>query len=416
MVMLSQLLGFSLTDVGGRTAKLVDLAAPLFEADYPPVTHLIFLGDGVRQSALPWSSVRRADLRARRFEVSDLSALGDASPEAIGGAVLLRQEVLDALVIDLQNRRATRANDLKLDEQDGRLLLVAADTSVRALLRRISRGRFAPAPDGLLYDWKYVEFLRGDPRAAKGAAGYNMRIARLPAGEIARLTDPLPYLHAAELLTLLPDAKAADVFEALAPERQLQVFEELEEGRALRLLGATAPDVAADLVGRLHTGAAKRFLERLPRREAERVIELLRYPEGTVGGIMTNDVVSVRANLTVKEARDSLRERLKEPEFVYLIYAVDDEENRRLRGMLGLRNLLTAGDGELLEEIMDPYVTTLSPLEPAAEAAYRVINSHLAGMPVVGNGGRLLGVVTVDAAVKLVAPGGWGVQAPRIFS
>lgn len=416
MAMLSQLLRFSLTDAGGRAAKLIDLAAPLFEADYPPVTHLVFLGDDGRQSVLPWSSVRRLDLRGRRFEISDLNACEDASPEALGGAVLLRRDVLDALVIDLQNRRTTRANDLKFEERDGQLVLSAADTSARALLRRISRGLFASAPDELLYDWKYVEFLRGDPRAAQGAAGYRMRIARLPPGEIARLTDPLPYLHAAELLTLLPDAKAADVFEALTPERQLQVFEELEEERALRLLGATAPDVAADLVGRLHTEAAKRFLERLPKREAERVIELLRYPDDTVGGVMTNDVVFTRADLTVKEARESLRERLKEPEFVYLIYVVDDEESRRLRGMLSIRNLLTAGDGDLLEEVMDPYVTTLSPLEPAAGAAYRVINSHLAGMPVVGNEGRLLGVVTVDAAVKLVAPGGWGEQAPRIFS
>lgn len=414
--MLSQLLGFSLTDAGAPAARLVDLAAPLFETDYPPVTHLICAGDGGRPSMLPWSAVRRIDWRARRFEVSDLAACEAVSPGALKDAVLLRQDVLDALVIDLQNRRTTRANDLRLEERDGRLLLLAADTSARALLRRISRGRFASTPDELLYDWKYVEFLRGDPRAAKGVAGYRMRIARLPPGEIARLTDPLPYLHVAELLALLPDAKAADVFEALTPERQLQVFEELEEGRALRLLAVAAPDVAADLVGRLHTEMAKRLLERLPKREAERVIELLRYPEDTVGGIMTNDVVFARADMTVKEARESLRERLKEPDFVYLIYVVDDEEHRRLRGMLSLRNLLTAEDDEMLEEIMDPYVTTLGPLESAEGAAYQVINSHLAGMPVVGTEGRLLGVVTVDAAVKLAAPGGWGEQAPRIFS
>lgn len=416
MAMLSQLLGFSLTDAGGRAARLTDLAAHLFEADYPPITHLVFAGDGGRLSALPWSAVRRVNWRARRFEVADFASGEEATPEALDGAVLLRQDVLDALVIDLQNRRTTRANDLRLEESDGRLVLTAADTSFRALLRRISRGLFASAPDELLYDWKYVEFLRGDPHAAKGAAGYLMRISRLPPGEIARLTDPLPYLHAAELITLLPDAKAADVFEALAPERQLQVFEELEEERALRLLEATAPDVATDVVGRLHTAAAKHFLERLSRREAERIIELLRYPDDTVGGIMTNDVVFARADLTTREARETLRVRLREPEFVYLIYAVDDEEHRRVRGMLSLRDLLTAGDEERLEEIMDPYVTTLNPLEPAMKAAYQVINSQLAGMPVVGKEGRLLGVVTVDAAVKLVAPRGWGEQAPRIFS
>ena len=71
----------------------------------------------------------------------------------------------------------------------------------------------------------------------------------------------------------------------------------------------------------------------LPRKQAERIIELLRYPEDTVGGIMTNDVVYVRGDLTVAEARDKLRVPLKDPDFVYLIYVVDDEESRRLRGV-----------------------------------------------------------------------------------
>jgi hypothetical protein len=45
---------------------------------------------------------------------------------------------LDALIIDLQNRRVTRANDLWLEEEGSRLLLRAADTSVCAILRRLS--------------------------------------------------------------------------------------------------------------------------------------------------------------------------------------------------------------------------------------------------------------------------------------
>ena len=130
-------------------------------------------------------------------------------------------------------------------------------------------------------------------------AGKHLRIGRMAPGEIARLTDPLPYLHAAELITLLADPKAADTLEAMMPERQLQVFEELEEEQALRLLTLMAPDIAADLVGRLQTSTMRRYLERLPRKQAERIIELLRYPEDTVGGIMTNDVVFAVGNLTV---------------------------------------------------------------------------------------------------------------------
>jgi magnesium transporter len=202
----------------------------------------------------------------------------------------------------------------------------------------------------------------------------------------------------------------------MMPERQLQVFEELDEEQALRLLALMAPDIATDLVGRLQTQTMRRYLERLPRRQAERIIELLGYPEDTVGGIMTNDVVYARGTLTVAEARDTLREHLKEPDFVILVYIVEDEKSRRLRGLISLRNLLTSDDDEKLEDLMDPYVTTLSPLTPATPAAYRVIDSHLAGLPVIGEDGELLGVVTVDAAVAQVAPPSWSTQAPRVFS
>ncbi len=255
-----------------------------------------------------------------------------------------------------------------------------------------------------------------DPEAVGNGEGYHLRVARLPPGEIARLTDMLPYLHAAELITLLPDAKAVDTLEVLSPERQLQVFEELEEEQALALLTLMAPDIAADLVGRLPTKLMRRYLNKLPETQSERLIELLRYPEDTVGGIMTNDLVYAPANLTVVRAREKLREPLKTPDFVYVIYIVDNKKSRRLRGVISLRNLITAEDDQKLEEIMDPYLTTLNPLSPANEGAYKVIDSHMAALPVVNEEGQLLGLVTVDAAIAQVAPPAWRTQAPRIFS
>lgn len=416
MVMLSKLARrFSLVDDEGRRAKLFDLAVAHLDGDYPPVTRLFFRKDK-NLAALPWDAVNSIDWQAEEFRIKNLEAAQIAFPEQLKEEALLRRDIHDALVIDLQNRRVTRANDLCLEEDEGQLLLRSADTSARAILRRLSRGWFATAPDDSLYDWKYVEFLRGEPRAVKSGAGEHLRIARLPPGEIALLSAAVPYLHAAELLTLLPDSVAADTIEAMPPERQLQVFEELSEEQALDLLKVMAPDVAADIVGRLETKTARHYLESLPKKQSERVIELLRYPEDTVGGIMTNDVIFVPRHLTVGEARERLRERLKEPEFVYLIYVVEDEETRELCGLIALRNLITEEDDKPLEEVMDPYVTTLHPFDPANEASYRVLNSNLAAMPVVGNRGQLLGVVTVDAAVAQVAPPSWSAQAPRIFS
>ena len=81
-----------------------------------------------------------------------------------------------------------------------------------------------------------------------------------------------------------------------------------------------------------------------------------------------------------------------------------------------LRDLLIAEEERRVEEIMNSYLVLLHPLESARTAAYRVINSHLVALPVVGEEGRLLGVVTVDAAVAQVAPQSWSGQVPRVFS
>ncbi len=417
MIMLSRLRRFSLVDAKGVRAPLLDVAVALLDGDYPPVTRLLYQAPDKKSRFLPWSAVESMDMGARQINIASFDqALAPVTTGTLRKELLLARDVLDALVIDLQNRRTTRANDLWLEDLEGQLTLRGADTSARAFLRRLSRGLYQRVRQSALYDWKYLEFLRGDPCAVKNGAGYNLRITRLPPGEIARLTDPLPYLHAAELLTLLPDAKAADVLDAMAAERQLQVFEELEEDQALRLLALMSPDAAADLIARLQLATSHRYLELLPKRQSERIIELLRYPEDTVGGIMTNNGVYIPMNRTVGEARRELRERLKEPGFVFLIYVVEDEKAWRLRGLISLRSLLTLDDEQKLEEVMDPYLTTLNPLDSAIDAAYRVINSGLAAMPVVGKDGELVGVVTVDAAVAQVAPQSWRTQAPRVFT
>jgi Mg/Co/Ni transporter MgtE len=296
------------------------------------------------------------------------------------------------------------------------LALKAADTSAGAVLRRLSRGWLAGNPDQLRYDWKYIEFLRGDPLSVKSKGNYQMRIGLLPPGQIAGLSHSLPYLHAAELLTLLPDHIAADTLELLPIERQIQVFGVLEEKQAERILARMAPNAAADLLGRQTPQVMKNYLERLPQEQTERLIELLRYPEDTVGGIMTNDFVSIPLDITVREAREMLHERLKFPDFTYFIYVIDSDDTRILRGVTTLREIMTAEADQQLEDIVNTHVSTLNPLESAVAAAYRVLDTHTAALPVTGGEGQLLGIVTVDAAVDQAAPQGWRAQAPKVFS
>ena len=416
MAMLSKLRYFRLLDDAGGRHALADIAVALLESDYPAVTHFLYRNSEGEPMMLPWHAVKGIDWRYAQINVSNFDAAQSVTEESLRREVLLRRDVIDALVLDLHNRRATRANDLWLEEENGKLLLKAADTSALAVLRRLSRGLFGSGPSRAPYDWKYIEFLRGDPHAVRNGAGYHMRVKRLAPGEIAGLCSLLPYLHAAELLTLLPDTVAADTLAAMAPDRQVQVFGELEDEQAVRLLARMRANDAANLLRRLSVESAKSFLKRLPKARSERFVDLLRYPEATVGGIMTNDMVTLTLDQTIGEARLSLRERLKQTDFTYFLYVVESEASRLLRGTTSLQDLIVADDERRLREIMNIYVTTLDPLEPANTGAYRVLNSHLAAMPVVGREKQLLGIVTVDAAVMQVAPQSWTVQAPKIFS
>src|ERR1041384_1602225 len=264
MVMFSQLRRFVLTD-GQRQAKLSDASVALLESEYPPVTRLYFLTHAKERRSVPWSAVKEFNASKREVVVRSLDEGSTARAEPPNKEALLGEDILDALLLDLQNRTATRANDLWLTFDNKKLALNAADVGLFGVLRRLTLGWYGPIRKTTLHDWKYVEFLRGDPQAFKNGEGYHLRVARLPPGEIARLSDFLPYLHASELITLLPDAKAVDTVEALSAERQLQVFEELDEKQALSLLKIMAPDVAADLLGRLPTSTMRRYLNRLPK-------------------------------------------------------------------------------------------------------------------------------------------------------
>ena len=329
--------------------------------------------------------------------------------------ILLIHDLLDTLIVDLERRGPARVNDVLLERHDGDLRLKAVDRSGWAIVRRLTRGRWPAPSQADLTDWRYVAFLRGDPdrRADDATCG---RIARLPPGEIARLSTALPYLHAAELIGLLPDHAAAEVFSVLAPERQIQVFEELGEEQASNLLARLAPDGATDLLARLESGLARRHLDRLPEARRRLVLDLLQYPEHTVGGIMTNDVVLLPEHATVGEASRRLHECLSTPAFVYYVYIVDDLESRHLRGMVTLRELLTADADASLHDVMNPYLTALAPLDPARQACNEVIDHRVQALPVVGDAGRILGAVTADAALAQIAPASWRARTRNVFS
>ena len=385
--------------------------------DYPPIRYVLWYNADHVLMRAPFTLEALA--QPGKLSLAEQPAREEVNENWLNHAVLLRRDILDGLVLDLQKRSPALANDLWLEQEQDELVLKGVDISFRAILRRLSRGALARRVHPGLLDWKYIEYMHGNVQAAREGLTYHGLIVRLPPGEIAYLLDMLPYLYAAEMLTLLPDDVAADTLEMMAPTFQALAFEELDRKKARRLLNLMRPDVVADLLGKMDPEDARDWLEHLPHEQAVRVLALLSYPDDSAGGIMTNDMLTLPIQTSVQDALDVLIHKLRRYElvnFIYFIYIVRGEHQPILEGTLTIRDLLAADPRVSLSEVMNPFTLTLHPLEKARSAARRVIESGLSALPVVDENGKLVGVVTIDAALTLNQPGNARSEVLRIFT
>ena len=159
------------------------------------------------------------------------------------------------------------------------------------------------------------------------------------------------------------------------------------------------PDDRVWLLDELPAALAPRLLQGLSPKERQLTAEVLGYPKGSVGRRMTPEYVSTRADSTVSEALARVHTRLDDAETIYTLPVLDD--SRHVVGIVSLRNLLRADPNAQISEVMqDPDVATAY---QSAEAAARRCASlgHIA-LPIVDNESRLVGMLTIDDAAKIL--------------
>src|SRR3954447_17525960 len=417
MLYLSQAIGRPVRDRQGEPiGKVADLIVAL-GGQYPPVTGLVVLTDK-RRIFLPWTSVDTLDNTGARLKTHtiDIDKFKQRPNE-----ILLKRDLLDKQIVDIDGRKVVRVNDLRLDEIEGTNRLVAVDVGASGLLRRlglegpyrtIARNLRLPLPE------RYINWEDVDP-VESSVASIKLRVphkglAELHPADLATIIDQLGRRDRAGVIASLDDEAAADAIEEMEPETQVEVLEDLEPERAADILEEMSPDDAADLVADLSETAREEILALMEHEEAAEVKELLRYPEDTAGGIMTTEYVAVPATLTAAQTIDRLRELEPDAETIYYVYVVDDEG--RLVGVLSLRDLIVAPPTTPISQVMIPEPVAVGVLADQDEVAQVVPRYNLLAVPVVDGEGRLAGIVTVDDAMDSILPTAWKKRLPRLFA
>jgi len=231
-------------------------------------------------------------------------------------------------------------------------------------------------------------------------------------GPVAEWLDTKAPHEIAEELTRLNPVQSALVWRMLARDEALEVFEELDSFQQQQLLSGmrdTAfrdvveemdPDDRARLLGEAPAGFVRRVLAGLSHKERSMTASLLGFPDGSVGRVMSPEVVTVPESTNVSDVLDVVRRKGSDAETIDLLAVVD--KARKLIGVIGLSHVVLADQGLTLGEIADRSAPTLSVTEDAEKAARLVQETNRLGLMVVDSEERVLGVLTVDDALEVI--------------
>lgn len=218
--------------------------------------------------------------------------------------------------------------------------------------------------------------------------------------DIAEFMGQLPQEQAILVFRTLPKEIGAEVFSELEPEVQELVIRSVTDQELGAIVEDLFVDDAVDMLEEMPANVVKRVLKSA-RPDTRRLInQFLNYPENSAGSIMTAEFIDLRKNMTVSDAIGRIRRIGEDSEQIYTCYVMDS--HRHLEGVITVKELLLAGDDQVLEQLMEPDVITVTTTEDQEETAQRMKRYNLLSMPVVDRENRLVGIVTADDVMDVL--------------
>ena len=234
-------------------------------------------------------------------------------------------------------------------------------------------------------------------------------------GDAKAVHDSLAPVHPAELASMLEqfnpehrafaiDALGDDFVPEILAELDPTVMEQVTGGMAIKkiaaALGALDSDDAVDVLGELKEDRQKKILRAMP--DAHRVLieDSLSFPQDSAGRLMQRETVCIPVDWNVGQIIDHMREGADLPQDFYDVFVVD--EKHRLIGGVPLSRVLRTPRSVAVSRIVDRDVTAIPVLMDQEEIAFLFRRRNLVSVPVIDDGRRLVGVITIDDVVDII--------------
>ena len=225
-------------------------------------------------------------------------------------------------------------------------------------------------------------------------------LADMEPGDVAHLINASPPETRDIIWPLLETEQEADVLNELPDDLRNQFLSDLQPEAVASIVRQLDDDDVADILHELPATVTDDVLEALTDSDRTRLTATLDFPDDVAGGLMSTDVLTIRADLTLDVVLRYLRRHIELPENTDSLMVTNREGH--YVGLLPIRTLLVSDPHVSVREMMTTEREPLDVMTPDDEVARRFERNDWISAPVIDAEGKLLGRITIDDVVDVI--------------
>jgi magnesium transporter len=230
-------------------------------------------------------------------------------------------------------------------------------------------------------------------------------VSELHYADVADLVERLHEDDRNQLLSILGPSFDAEILSELDETIRDQVIDEVGLETVAQAVAELDSDDAVEIIEELEAHEQQQVLDAIPEEDRALIKESLSYPEDSAGRLMQRELVTVPTFWSVGETIDYMRQNADSddnplPDQFYVIYVVDPAH--RPVGMVWLDKVLRSRRPVPMTEVMEPDMKVIPVMTDQEDVAFLFRQRDLVSAPVIDDGGRLIGAVTIDDIVDVI--------------
>lgn len=200
------------------------------------------------------------------------------------------------------------------------------------------------------------------------------------------------------LSRILSPGDLSDIFSYL--DNAEDYIEDMDAERAADIIESMDADDAVDLLDELEEDTRSEIIGLMDGEAVEDIKLISSYDEKQVGSRMTTNFITIRSDMSIKQAMKTMIDQAAENDNVSTIYV--ENENGEYSGAINLRDLIVARHNSKLDDIIMMSYPSVYASESIEECIERLKDYGEDSIPVLGEHKEILGVITSTDMVEAV--------------